>query len=67
MSLDFAKQNSTPIELNLDELLFVRSAVEIALKKTNREEWEVFWPNANFADVLKQLDIAIDLLFMEKK
>lgn len=65
--MDFVKQNSTPIHMNLDELLFVRSAVERTLKHTNVGDWEVFWPEANFDDVLNQLDIAIDLLFKERK
>lgn len=55
--------DSMPITLNLEEALFVRSAVTIALKKMSRDELEVFWPSADIANVLRQLDITIDVLF----
>ena len=58
--------NAMPITLNLEEALFVRSAMEIALKKISRDELEMFWPGANIANVLRQLDITIDVLFKEQ-
>lgn len=57
--------NSMPISFNLDELLFVRSAVEVALKETDPELRNIFWQDANFPDLLRQLDVAIDVLFKE--
>lgn len=57
--------NSMQITMNLDELLFVRSAVEVALRETDSELWNIFWQDANFPDLLRQLDVAIDVLFKE--
>lgn len=59
-------KNAMPITLNLEEALFVRSAVSIALKKVSSDELDVFWPGADIASVLRQLDITIDILFKEK-
>ena len=55
--------DSMPITLNLEEALFVRSAVTVALKKMSRDDLEIFWPSADIANVLRQLDITIDVLF----
>ena len=55
--------SSMSITLNLEEALFVRSAVSVALKKVSRDELDVFWPGADIANVLRQLDITIDVLF----
>lgn len=55
--------DSMPITLNLEEALFVRSAISIALKKVSRDELDVFWPDADIANVLRQLDITINVLF----
>ena len=56
-------KDAMPITLNLEEALFVRSALSIALKKVSRDELDVFWPGADIANVLRQLDITIDVLF----
>lgn len=59
--------NSMQITLNLDELLFVRSAVEVALRKTDPKLCNIFWQDVNFPDLLRQLDIAINVLFEERR
>jgi hypothetical protein len=51
------------IGLNLDEAIFVKSALIQALKKEDRESLLVLWSDANFANVLRQLDAVIDALF----
>ena len=60
-------KDSMPITLNLEEALFVRGAISIALKKVSRDELDVFWPGADIASVLRQLDITIDVLFAGDK
>lgn len=57
--------NNMNIAVNLDEALFLRSALTIALKQTNKEELEIFWPGADIPSIIKQLDIVIDVLFLE--
>lgn len=58
-------KNTMEISLNLDEASFVKSALVQALKKEDRESLSVFWPDANFAKVLRRLDVIIDVLFAE--
>ena len=60
-------RQSMHITLNLEEALFVRSAVSIALKKVSRDELDVFWNGADIENVLRQLDITIDILFARDK
>ena len=60
-------KNTMEIGLNLDEALFVKSALIQALKKENRASLSAFWPDADFANVLRQLDVIIDVLFAEGK
>ena len=56
-------RQSMPITLNLDEALFIRSAVSVALKQVSHDELDVFWPDADIEYILRQLDISIDVLF----
>ena len=58
-------KNTMEIGLNLDEALFVKAALVQALKRENRASLSVFWPDADFANVLRQLDVVIDVLFAE--
>lgn len=60
-------KDAMPITLNLEEALFVRSAISVALKKVSRDELDVFWSGADIANVLRQLDITIDVLFAGDK
>lgn len=55
--------NSMPINLNLEEALFVQSAMKAVLKKMSKDELDIFWPGADIANILRQLDITIDVLF----
>ena len=55
--------SSMPIVLNLEEALFVQSAMKSVLKRINKQELEIFWPGADIENVLRQLDITIDVLF----
>ena len=57
--------NTMQIALNLEEALFVKSTMVTALAKMNKDELEIFWPDADIANVLRQLDIIIDVLFVE--
>lgn len=57
--------NNMNIAVNLDEALFLRSALTIALKHTSKEDLELFWSNADIPNLIKQLDIVIDVLFLE--
>ncbi len=57
--------NNMTIAVNLDEALFLRSALTIALKQTSKEDLELFWADANIPSLIKQLDIVIDVLFLE--
>ena len=57
--------NNMTIAVNLDEALFLRSALTIALKQTNKEDLKVYWAEADIPSLIKQLDIVIDVLFLE--
>ena len=57
--------NNMNIAVNLDEALFLRSALTIALKQTSKEDLELFWADANIPSLIRQLDIVIDVLFLE--
>ena len=57
--------NNMNIAVNLDEALFLRSALTIALKQTSKEDLELFWSDADIPNLIKQLDIVIDVLFLE--
>ena len=56
-------KDAMQITLNLEEALFVKSAMITTLKKMNKDDLEIFWPDADIANVLRQLDITIDALF----
>lgn len=60
-------KDAMPITLNLEEALFVQSAMKSVLKKMNKQELEIFWPGADIENVLRQLDITIDVLFIAEK
>ena len=60
-------KNTMALGLNLDEALFVKAALIQTLKKENCESLSVFWPDADMPNLLRQLDIIIDVLFMEGK
>ena len=57
--------NNMNIAVNLDEALFLRSALTIALKQTSAEDLEIFWSGADIPNLIKQLDIIIDVLFLD--
>lgn len=57
--------NAMNIAVNLDEALFLRSALTIALKQTSKEDLKVFWAEADIPNLIRQLDIVIDVLFLE--
>ena len=57
--------NNMNIAVNLDEALFLRSALTIALKQTSAEDLEIFWSGADIPNLIKQLDIVIDVLFLD--
>lgn len=57
------KDCAMSISLNLEEALFVELAMKTALKGMSKQDLEIFWPGADIPNVLKQLDIAIDVLF----
>ena len=54
------------VSLNLDEALFIKSAMIHTLEQENKESIGVFWPNADFENILRQLDVIIDVLFLEE-
>ena len=56
--------NNMTIAVNLDEALFLRSALTIALKQTSKEDLELVWEDADIPNLIKQLDIIIDVLFL---
>ena len=60
-------KDAMPITLNLEEALFVQSAMKAVLKKMSKDELDIFWPGADIADVLRQLDITIDVLFAKDR
>lgn len=60
-------KNTMIIALNLEEALFVKSAMIATLKKLNREELDIFQEGADIPNILRQLDIIIDVLFKEKE
>lgn len=55
------------IALNLEEALFIKSIMIAALKKMDRQELNIFWEGADIPNILRQLDIIIDVLFTEKE
>lgn len=57
--------NVMNIAVNLDEALFLRSALTIALRQTSKEDLELVWSDANIPNLIRQLDIVIDVLFLE--
>lgn len=59
--------NTMELGLNLDEALYVKSAIISTLKKQNKEELGIFWPNADIPNVIRQLEVIIDVLFAEGK
>lgn len=59
--------NTIELGLNLDEALYVKSAIVATLKKQNKEELGIFWPNADIPNVIRQLEVIIDVLFTEGK
>lgn len=60
-------KNTMTIALNLEEALFVKSAMIAAFKTMNRQDFNVFWEGADIPNILHQLDIIIDVLFKEKE
>ena len=56
--------NNMNMAVNLDEALFLRSALTIALKQTSKEDLELVWADADIPNLIKQLDIIIDVLFL---
>lgn len=56
--------NAMNIAVNLDEALFLRSALTIALRQTSKEDLELVWSEADIPNLIKQLDIVIDVLFL---
>lgn len=59
--------NNMTIAVNLDEALFLRTAMEITLKKMNKYDLALIYPHADLENILKQLDIIIDVLILDKK
>lgn len=60
-------KNTMTIAVNLEEALFVKSAMIATLKKMNKQELSIFWEGADIPNILRQLDIVIDVLFEEKE
>lgn len=60
-------KNAMTITLNLEEALFVKSAMITTLKTMNRQDLGVFWEGADIPNILRQLDIIIDVLFIEEE
>ena len=58
-------KNTMQIALNLEEALFVQSAMKSVLRGMSKQDLEIFWPGADIANILRQLDITIDILFSE--
>lgn len=58
------KDSAMQVSLNLEEALFVQSAMKSVLKGMSKHDLEIFWPSADIANVLRQLDIIIDVLFV---
>ena len=56
-------KDSMQITLNLEEALFIKSAMIIVLKQMNKNDLEIFWPDADIPNILRQLEIIIDVLF----
>ena len=59
--------NTMELGLNLDEALYVKSAIISTLHKQSKEELGIFWPNADIPNVIRQLEVIIDVLFAEEK
>ena len=59
--------NTMELGLNLDEALYVKSAIISTLKHQNKEDLDIFWPNADIPNVIRQLEVIIDVLFAEEK
>ena len=59
--------NNMNIAVNLDEALFLRTAMETTLKKMNKYDLALIYPQADLENILKQLDIIIDVLILDKK
>ena len=57
--------NTMEIGLNLDEALYVKSAIVSTLKQQNKDELAIFWPDADIPNLLRQLELIIDVLFAE--
>ena len=57
--------NNMTIAVNLDEALFLRSALTITLKKTSQENLKIYWAKADIPNLIRQLDTVIDVLFLE--
>ena len=60
-------KNTMTIALNLEEALFIQSAMIATLKTMNKQELNIFWEGADILNVLRQLDIVIDVLFTEQE
>lgn len=60
------KDYAMSINLNLNEALFVELAIKTAIKGMSKEDLEIFWPDADIANVLNQLYILIDVLYAEE-
>lgn len=60
-------KNTMTIAVNLEEALFVKSAMIATLKTMNRQDLGIFWEGADIPNILRQLDIVIDVLFTEKE
>ena len=60
------KDCAMPINLNLEEALFVELAIKTAIKGMDKSDFEVLWPNADIANILNQLYILIDVLYAEE-
>ena len=60
------KDSAMSINLNLEEALFVELAIKTAIKGMSKEDLEIFWPDADIANILNQLYILIDVLYAEE-
>ena len=56
-------KDSMQITLNLEGALFIKGAMIAALKRMNKNDLEIFWPDADIPNVLRQLEVTIDVLF----
>lgn len=58
-------ENSMQIIVNFDEALFIKSAIISTLNTMDKEALKIFWPKADISNVLSQLSIILDVLFLD--